>query len=153
MDNLLKFIWPSSTSSAKMTLSMRSTDVVSQLDESFQAVSEWKQVNHLEKIQKRVCHYILSKDYTTSQYQSTYLSDSKVVQGLLEAVLEKKAGKNFGPIAAKHLVFFLDDMNLEHSDQFGGQSGLELIRQVLDYKTWYDRSKHTTNDNPESTLQ
>jgi dynein heavy chain len=84
-----------------------------------------------------------SKDYTTSQYQSTYLSDSKVVQGLLEAVLEKKAGKNFGPIAAKHLVFFLDDMNLEHSDQFGGQSGLELIRQVLDYKTWYDRSKHT----------
>ena len=24
-----------------------------------------KQVNHLEKIQKRVCHYILSKDYTT----------------------------------------------------------------------------------------
>ena len=83
----------------------------------------------------------LPKDYTKAHYQINYMSDAAAVQNLLEGVLEKKAGKNFGPIASKYLAFFLDDMSLEAVDPYGAQSGLELIRQLLGYKSWYDRGK------------
>lgn len=85
----------------------------------------------------------LPKDYSKARYQINYISDSQTVQSLLEGGLEKKAGKNFGPINSKYLVFFLDDMNIAAVDPFEAQSGLELIRQVLDYKHWYDREKYT----------
>ena len=84
----------------------------------------------------------LPKEYSKAHYQFTYLSESHMVQRLFESMLEKKAGKNYGPIAAKNLAVVLDDVNMEAVDQFGSQSGLELIRQMLDYKTWYDREKH-----------
>jgi dynein heavy chain len=84
----------------------------------------------------------LPNGYSKTRYQLTYLSGSHMIQGLFESVLEKKAGKNYGPIAAKNLAIVLDDINMEAVDQFGDQSGLELVRQMLDYKTWYDREKH-----------
>ena len=65
------------------------------------------------------------------------------IQGVLEAPLEKKAGKNFGPPGTKRLVYFVDDLNMPEVDLYGTASPHTVMRQHLDYDHWYDRQKHT----------
>ena len=85
----------------------------------------------------------LPEHFSTAYYQVNCMTNAHTIQDLIEANLEKKAGENYGPIGAKCLAFFLDDLNLETSDAFEGHSGLELLRQLMDYKTWYDRNKYS----------
>ena len=61
--------------------------------------------------------------------------------GVLEKPLEKKAGRNFGPPGSKKLVYFIDDMNMPEVDTYGTVQPHTLIRQHMDYKCWYDRTK------------
>jgi len=85
----------------------------------------------------------LPSDFSKSHYQVSYMTDAKAMQSLVEGVLEKKAGNNFGPIASTYLAFFLDDINLEAVDRFDTQCGLEFLRQMLDTGSWYDRAKYS----------
>ena len=39
-------------------------------------------------------------------------------QKILEAPLEKKAGKNFGPPGNKKLIYFVDDLNMAALDKY-----------------------------------
>eukprot|EP00961_Rhodomonas_salina_P285370 3856228-Rhodomonas_salina.1 len=78
---------------------------------------------------------------TSCLCQFNYFSDAEGLQDMLEAPLEKKAGKNYGPIGSKKLVYFIDDLNLPRVDQYGTQSTTALLRQHFDYGHWYDRSK------------
>ena len=41
------------------------------------------------------------------------------------------------------IVFFLDDMNLPEVDPYGTQNAMGLLRQHLDYGSWYDTQKLT----------
>ena len=70
-----------------------------------------------------------------------YFTDSRALQTVLEAPLEKKTGSNFGPPGKAGLVFFLDDLNLPEMDKYNTQSAIALLRQHFDYGSWYDRNK------------
>eukprot|EP00049_Salpingoeca_infusionum_P001275 m.46981 g.46981 ORF g.46981 m.46981 type:complete len:4526 (+) comp10948_c0_seq2:170-13747(+) len=79
-------------------------------------------------------------------YQSTAFNHYTVhhtIQTVLEAPLEKKAGKNFGPPGQRRLVYFVDDLNMPEVDLYGTASPHTVMRQHLDYNHWYDRQKHT----------
>eukprot|EP01135_Chromosphaera_perkinsii_P002940 Nk52_evm51s230 gene=Nk52_evmTU51s230 len=64
-----------------------------------------------------------------------------MLQGVMEAPLEKKAGRNYGPPGSKKLTYFIDDFNMPEVDTYGTQQPHTLLRQHLDYKHWYDRQK------------
>ncbi|KAA6419077.1 MAG: flagellar outer dynein arm heavy chain beta [Trebouxia sp. A1-2] len=68
-------------------------------------------------------------------------SDAPSLQGTLEQPLEKKSGVRFGPPGSKRLVYFVDDMNMPFVDKYDTQSAIELIRQSVDYRGWFDKVK------------
>ena len=51
------------------------------------------------------------------------------------------AGVRFGPPGSKRLVYFVDDMNMPFVDKYDTQSAIELIRQSVDYRGWFDKVK------------
>jgi dynein heavy chain len=59
-----------------------------------------------------------------------------MLQRTLEKYLEKKAGRNYGPLGTKLLVYFIDDMNMPEVDTYGTVQPHSLIRQHMDYNHW-----------------
>ena len=49
------------------------------------------------------------------------------------------AGVRFGPPGTKQLVYFVDDMNMPFVDKYDTQSAIELMRQSVDYRGWFDK--------------
>lgn len=70
-------------------------------------------------------------------------TDSMLLQGAMESVLEKKTGRTFGPTGSKRLVYFIDDLNMPEVDKYGTQQPIALLRQLFDYAGWYSRDKLT----------
>ena len=66
-------------------------------------------------------------------------TDSKTLQTVLQGNVDKRSGKILGPAAGRHLIFFMDDLNMPTVDAFGTQSPLCLIRQIIDYEIIFDR--------------
>lgn len=56
---------------------------------------------------------------------------------VLEAPLEKKAGINYGPPGNKHLVYFVDDLNMPKLDPYETAMPISLIRQHLSWGHWF----------------
>ncbi|XP_055012614.1 dynein axonemal heavy chain 2 [Boleophthalmus pectinirostris] len=68
---------------------------------------------------------------------------SSNIQSIIESRLEKRTKSVFMPVGGKHLLCFLDDLNMPALDPFGSQPPLELLRHWIDYSFWYDRQKQT----------
>jgi len=68
-----------------------------------------------------------------------YFTDSKALQALLEQNIDKRSGRMFGPPATKRMIYFVDDLNLPYVEDYGTQNALELLRQVMDHGSIFDR--------------
>ncbi|RQM21208.1 hypothetical protein B5M09_003796 [Aphanomyces astaci] len=68
-----------------------------------------------------------------------YYTDAATLQRQLEAHVEKRSGRMYGPPHQSSLVYFLDDVNMPMVEQYGTQTAVALLRQFMDYGGWYDR--------------
>ncbi len=78
---------------------------------------------------------------TFSSVNVNYYTDAKALQKILESHIDKRAGRIYGPAGNKKLIYFIDDLNMAYVDTYGTQSCIELIKQHMDYKFWYDTTK------------
>lgn len=88
----------------------------------------------------------LSENWLTVNVPFNYYTTSEMLQFTLEKLLEKKAGRNYGPIGNKRLIYFIDDFNVAREDDYGTVQPHSLIRQHLDYQHWYDRQKQSLKE-------
>ncbi|CAL8284422.1 unnamed protein product [Lota lota] len=84
--------------------------------------------------------------YMIQSIPFNYCTTSAMLQAILENNLTKKAGKSYGPMGSKRLIYFIDDLNLPEVDKYHTVSPHTLIRQHLDQGHWYDRTKLTLKE-------
>lgn len=70
-------------------------------------------------LKSRVCHDVRLCIYLQ------HLSHAAVMQGV------------FGPSGGKHLIAFIDDLNMPQKSKFGFIPPLELLKLWVDYGFWY----------------
>jgi dynein heavy chain len=54
------------------------------------------------------------------------------VQSSIEAELDKRGGKNFGPPGGKRMMVFFDDLSMPRVNEWNDQPTLEIVRQIIE---------------------
>ena len=68
-------------------------------------------------------------------------TDSLALQKQIEGMLDKKSGKTYGSAMNKVLIAFIDDLNMPYVDTYGTQSPIQLLRQITDYGSIFNREQ------------
>ncbi|VDD79742.1 unnamed protein product [Mesocestoides corti] len=88
----------------------------------------------------------LGEDTLVVNIPMNFYTTSEMLQRVLEKPLEKKTGRCYGPPGNKHLVYFVDDLNMPEVDTYFTVQPHTLIRQHIDHSHWYDRTKLTLRE-------
>ncbi|CAH8607094.1 unnamed protein product [Heterobilharzia americana] len=82
-----------------------------------------------------------SKNYVPAYLNFSAQTSSNRTQEMIESKLEKKKKNVRGGPKGKHMILFVDDLNMPKQDTYGSQPPIELLRQYQDFHGFYDRDK------------
>ena len=89
-------------------------------------------------------NYLLGLNPETSSTLNINMSSrttSADVQMNIEANVDKRSGKTYGPPMGKQLMVFIDDLNMPRVDTYGTQQPIALLKFLVESKCMYDRGK------------
>ena len=82
----------------------------------------------------------------TKRINFSFATTPGMAQYSIEAELDKRGGKNFGPPNGKKMTIFLDDVSMPEVNKWGDQTTLELIRLIVEYGGFYFLDKDKRGD-------
>ena len=69
-----------------------------------------------------------------------------IFQQSVEASLDKRGGRSFGPPSGKKMTVFLDDLSMPEINQWGDQPCNEIVRQLIETSGMYFRDRERRGD-------
>lgn len=88
----------------------------------------------------------LGDDYSVGSITLNFYTGSEMMQSNLEKYLERRTGRTYRPIGPKPMIYFLDDLNMPEVDTYYTIQAHTIVRQFMDYFSWYDRSDFVLKD-------
>jgi len=76
-------------------------------------------------------------------YQTVFIcfsakSSANLTQEIIGSKLERRGRKQIGPPFGKQCLIFVDDLNMPQLEKYGAQPPIELLRQCIDQRGWYE---------------
>ncbi|GAW80117.1 dynein heavy chain [Plasmodium gonderi] len=81
--------------------------------------------------------YSSKQDKNTKRFNFSSVTTPEKFQLFIESELERKTGKTYGPIGNTKSIIFIDDMSMPKINEWGDQSTLELLRQLIEFQGFY----------------